>query len=176
MEIDMMGHLMLIIYSLMITPYTGNLMSNTLKKELEENRYLQHGILCLTIMIVIEMLINKGKKTDVLKTVVLGLIIYVVIILSTKMNYEISISFFLALVCYLFYEKYTNRVNSEIMENNDMSDVDKKKMIDKNNLKRDLALVAVFSVEVVGVCIYYLTKYDKFSGGGKFDEINYFFN
>ena len=98
------GRVLLLTYLFLMSPYTSNLFSNSLKSKIEDSRMAQHLILLILIITLLVMFGNpinlEVNKNEILNTVIVGFIVYIFFILTTKLNYMYNISILLILVIY----------------------------------------------------------------------------
>ena len=168
------GRVILLTYLFLLSPYASNLFSNTLKRDIENSRLAQHIILLILIITLVMMFGNpvnyEVSKNEILNSVVMGLIIYIFFILTTKLNCMYNISIIVILITYFLYEshkitEYKSVINDENLENNE-----KIKIISNYDNTKNYILAGIFGVTVIGSALYYDEKYNKITqmgGSGK---------
>ena len=126
------------------------------------------------------------SKNETLNGLIVGLLVYVFFILSTKLNYIYNIAIIIILTLYFLFESqkitdYNNILNDKILDD------DKKVEIFQNfNTIQNYMLVGIFGITIVGTIFYMFEKKEKFyqtyktdqMGGNKnnFEYLKFFFN
>ena len=178
------GRVLLLTYLILMAPSCTNLFSNSLQDLIKNNRFAQHLILLLLIITLVLMFGSpigaEVSKNETLNGVIIGLIVYVFFILSTKLNYVYNIAIIIILSLYFVFESqkitdYKNVLNDPILE-----DEKKVKIFEQFDKIQNYMLIGIFGVTMVGTLFYLFEKQEKFgqSGGGKndFDYLKFFFN
>jgi uncharacterized membrane protein len=123
---------------------------------------------------------TEVSKNETLNGIIVGLIVYVFFILSTKLNYVYNISIIIILSLYFVFESqkitdYKNVMNDRVLE-----DEKKVKIFEQFDTIQNYMLVGIFGITMVGTLFYLFEKQEKFGqlGGGKndFDYFKFFFN
>jgi len=161
-----------------------NLFSNSLHDLIKNNRFAQHLILLLLIITLVLMFGSpigaEVSKNETLNGVIIGLIVYVFFILSTKLNYVYNIAIIIILSLYFLFETqkitdYKNVLNDPVLE-----DDKKVKIFEQFDMIQNYMLIGIFGVTMVGTLFYLFEKQEKFGqmGGSKnnFDYLKFFFN
>ena len=178
------GRVLLLTYLIMMSPACTNLFSNSLKDLIQNNRFAQHLILLLLIITLVLMFGSpigaEVNKNETLNGIIVGLIVYVFFILSTKLNYIYNIAIIIILSLYFLFESqkitdYKNVLNDPILE-----DEKKVKIFEQFDTIQNYMLISIFGITMVGTLFYLFEKKEKFGqlGGSKnnFDYFKFFFN
>ena len=178
------GRVLLLTYLILMSPSCTNLFSNSLKDLIQTNRFAQHLILLLLIITLILMFGSpigaEVSKNETLNGIIIGLVVYVFFILSTKLNYVYNIAIIIILALYFLFESqkitdYKNVLNDPVLE-----DEKKVKIFEQFNTIQNYMLVSIFGVTMIGTLFYLFEKQEKFEqrGGSKnnFDYFKFFFH
>jgi len=177
------GRVLLLTYLFLMSPYTSNLFSNSLKSKIEDSRMAQHLILLILIITLLVMFGNpinlEVNKNEILNTVIVGFVVYIFFILTTKLNYMYNISILLILVIYFLYEshkitEYKNVINDENINNEKKNEI----LSEYDNINNYL-LTGILGITIFGTVMYYNEKRDKYGqmgGGNQFTLEKFWFN
>ena len=142
------GRVLLLTYLIMMSPACTNLFSNSLKDLIQNNRFAQHLILLLLIITLVLMFGSpigaEVNKNETLNGIIVGLIVYVFFILSTKLNYIYNIAIIIILSLYFLFESqnitdYKNVLNDPILE-----DEKKVKIFEQFDTIQNYMLISIF--------------------------------
>ena len=172
------GRIILLTFLILASPSCKNLFSNSLKKEIDENRYVQHLILLILIITLLTLfgnpLLNGDENTN---NIIVGIVIYVFFILLTKLDIAWNIGILLILTLYFFYENKKIKDIKNINEDSILDSNHKKNLIDEYNKTQQILLISIFGITFIGTGIYYFEKNNEIlTGGGNFNMKQFFFN
>jgi hypothetical protein len=178
------GRVLLLTYLILMAPSCTNLFSNSLKDLIYNNRFAQHLILLLLIITLFLMFGSPGgteiSKNETLNGIIIGLIIYIFFILSTKLNYVYNIAIIIILTLYFLFESQKITDYKNIMNDPILNDEKKVKLFEQFNTLQIYMLISIFGITMIGTVLYFFEKQEKFNqvGGGtnKFDYLKFFFN
>jgi hypothetical protein len=170
MELNLsIGKVLLLTYIIISSSYCSNLFSNSLKKELESNRYIQHIVLIILIMSLMILFDNpfgvQLSTNNTFNIVIITLLIYAWFILMTKLDLSWFISIIILLAIYFLYEsKQTSDINLQIKDIN--IDSEKKSEIINTFVHiNNYILMAIFGVTIIGSLFYTSEKQIQYGGG-----------
>lgn len=171
------GKILLIAYIIISSSYCSNLFSNSLKMELETNRYMQHLILILLIMSLLIIFNNpfgiELSSNHTINMMILTLLVYVWFILTTKLDLAWNIGIILLLVIYFLYEsKLTNNINIKLSDTN-ISGENKQQIVSEFVKINNYVLLILFGFTLLGTFFYTSEKQVQYGGG--FNLANFWF-
>ena len=179
MELNLsIGKVLLLTYIIIASSYCSNLFSNSFKKAIESNRFIQHIILILLIMSLMLLFGNPFSvnisTSHTLNIVILTLLIYVWFILTTKLDLSWNIGIIILLVIYFLYES-----NSTIDLNMQLKDINinidtKSNLVQTYLYNNNIILLSIFGITLLGTLFYSNEKQIQYGGG--FNLINFWFN
>lgn len=179
------GRVLLLTYLILMAPSSSNLFSNSLKDLIHNNRFAQHLILLLLIITLVLMFgspIGKDiSKNETLNGIIIGLIVYVFFILTTKLNYIYNIAVIIILTLYFIFETQKITDYKNILDDPILGDEKKMIIFEKFDTIQNYMLVSIFGITVVGTMFYLFEKQEKYgmvggSGKNNFDYFKFFFN
>ena len=183
------GRVLLLTYLILMAPTCTNLFSNSLKDLIHTNRFAQHLILLLLIITLVLMfgspLGTDISKNETLNGIIVGLLVYVFFILSTKLNYIYNIAIIIILTLYFLFESQKITDYKNILDDKILDDDKKVKIFEKFDTIQNYMLVGIFGITIVGTMFYLFEKKEKFNktdfnqiGGNKnnFEYLKFFFN
>lgn len=170
MELNLsIGKVLLLTFIIISSSYCSNLFSNSLKKALESNRYVQHIVLIILIMSLMILFGNpfgtKLSTNHAFNIMVITLLIYAWFILMTKLDLSWFIGIIILLAIYFLYEsKMTLDIEQQLNDNLVNTEIKSeivKTFIHTNNY----VLMAIFGITVVGSLFYGSEKQVQYGGG-----------
>ena len=155
--------ILLFIYLFIASNSTKNLFSGQLTRYIDNNRYAQHVIAFLTIVVMITYLGNMNNNMNI---ILCSGIIYLWFLATTKMDLGWNMLIIgLLVVAFLFQ----NRINSieDLGGDPNLDKSDKKKIVKGNDKKKKLLLAVILMISAAGVGFYVTKKKGQY--GGNFD-------
>lgn len=145
---------LLIMYIISFTPITSNLISQKLKQSIMQNRFAQHIIGIVTVMVVMNLL----GITNVYQLLKYTAVLFILFLLSTKLNLSTFILIItLLLISYLIEVNFDNKIkrmkNDQMISNEIISNEMK-----IHKLTRYLLLSLIGFIIIYDVCINYKNK------------------
>lgn len=164
---DNMIKILLSFYVLLSSPVLINLLSKQWKKILEDNRLAQHFVAFLTLLCLV--IIYSDYDTE--KIIFFSVIVYLLFILSTKMDIHFTVLLLLLLIIFVLYIKQNEKKNSVINTDNNLEQYEKENLINKNiSLYCPLAIMIIGGI-ITGTLLYSKRKVGQY--GGSYSLVNY---
>lgn len=165
-----LSKVVLLFYLLIANNYTNNLMSHQLRDFMNENRYAQHFIGYVTMLVLISMV---GGVTDPTLAATYSLIAYLWFIFTTKLDLSWNLLIIGIMVLFLLYEN--RMLDKEVRSESDqaLEEQDKERIKSKHNRLKALVVIAILIVTVIGTS-FYMDK-QIVQHGGNFDGLTYVF-
>lgn len=175
------GRVILLVYLILASGYCSDLFSEGLKTAIKDNRMMQHLILLImiiTLMIMFGNPLNIGNsKNNIINSIIVGFIVYVWFILTTKLDLKYNVGILVILGLYFLFESYKINENNNVLEDTTLNNEKKSQLIVKFNEYQKYLLISIFGLTVIGTTSYLFDTKNKIqSGGGKFDYFNFFFD
>lgn len=161
----------LFFYLFIASNYIKDLYAGQLKDYIKQNRFAQHVIGFITMIIII---INIGKVKEPKNAVFYATISYIIFVLSTKLDLEWNIAIVILLTIGYIYE--TKMYNKETESYNDQSLEDKDKDKIKNSNKRMMSLIINSILIIIAIGVFRYVNKKQIQYGGNFDEVTFLFN
>lgn len=173
------GRVALMSYLILASPYCTNLFSSSLKTEIENNRYAQHLILLVLIITLLIMFGNpfgfEVGDNNLLSSIITGLVVYIWMIFTTKLDLRYNIGIVIILFLYFLYESRKITVYRNIKDDTTLTIQKKEELIQSYNKNQKYLLWLIGGITVFGVFINFNTIKTTQMGGGKVNYLNYFF-
>lgn len=168
MSSNSIGRVLLLFYVIVASNYTDNLISKELRTLFRENRIVQH-LIGVTLMLSLVILFGGVKQTDT--AMMYALLCYIWFILTTKLNGSINIVILLLLIFGFIYEQ---QIINKIEESGKvLDDSEKSNIINKYNYRKNIFIITLVSITVIGTLFFANDK--KIQHGGGFDLVNFLF-
>lgn len=161
---------LLIFYLLIASNYTDNLMAKQMKDYLNNNRIAQHIIGFLTLVVLVTLV---GGITDTRSALIYALFGYVWFIFSTKLDIHWNIVILSLLFIGYMYENSLIVKESNIINDPNLSDVQKTELIDKYNMYKTWIICCIIMVTIIGTILYTYKKRVQYEGS--YDIVTYMF-
>lgn len=162
---------LLIFYMLVANNFIGNLYSGQLKDYISANRWVQHLIGCITMLLII---IEIGGVTDGYKALFYTIIGYIWFILTTKLDIQWNLAIIGLLIIGFVYEKQMFAKEESSEEDQALEETDKKKIRKGNKDMKRVIFITILTVTVIGTIMYLNKK--RAQHGGSFDTLKFFLN
>jgi hypothetical protein len=166
-----LAKVLLIFYVLVASRSTDSLMAKQMRSYIQENRYVQH-ILGFLVMIILVTLV--GGIVDTRSAIVYALVGYIWFIFSTKLDIHWNLVILILLFVGYMYENSMSVREAEIMSDNNLTEEQKNAIIANDNRYKTMIVGAVMIVTVIGTIFYSHKKIEQY--GGSYDVLTYIFN
>lgn len=161
---------LLIFYLVIANNFTENLFSKQLKTFFTGNRYAQH-IIAFIMMLVLIMIIGGVKKIE--NGVFYSIIFYFWFIFTTKLDVQWNLIIILLLLFGFIYESKLNEKETQIESDETLTSEEKELLINSDRSRKFYILAVILGVTIIGSSIY-INKQEVQYGGG-FDLMRFLF-
>ena len=161
---------LLIFYLLVASNYTDNLMAKQMKEYLNSNRFAQHIIGFLTLIVLVTMV---GGITDTRSALVYSLIGYTWFIFSTKLDIHWNIVILTLLFIGYMYENSLVVKEKHILDDPNLTDKQKIDIVNRCNTYKSWTVGSIMIVTILGTLMY--TNRKNVQYGGSYDLFTYIF-
>lgn len=162
---------LLLFYVVAASGFTKNLFSRKLQMFFQENRFAQHLIGFITMLVVI-ILFGSVKNID--DVMLYGIVGYVWFIFTTKIDVQFNIVIILLLLFGFLYDFSLKEKTNNIVCDPGLTEQQKKTALDDINYYKKYITYAVFVTTLIGTAIYFSNK--KIQYGGGFDMMSFIFS
>jgi len=162
---------LLIFYLIISSGYTKDLYSGQLKDYIMENRFAQHLIGFIIMLVVINSLsgINEPQRI-----IMYSLLAYVWFVLTTKLDLQWSLIIIALLtIGYLYESKLIGNIN-ESKDDKSLKQEDIERIKHKNTQITNTITISIVVVTIIGSLLYMTRKSNQY--GGNFDLGKFFFD
>lgn len=159
---------MLIFYLLIANNHLQTLYSGQLTNFIQNNRYAQHMIAFITMLVIIIMF--AGVR-DLKVASFYAVVAYSWFILTTKIGLEWNLLILLALLFGFFYENNIFVMEKEVKKDEALSKEERRDIIKKNRRIKKILVLSIISMTLIGTTVYGYSKYDQY--GGDFNVADY---
>ncbi len=161
---------LLLFYLVIGSGYIQNIYSGQLQDFIKNSRYVQHFIGMIIMLI---LMIDYGGVKKLLPAIVYSILAYIWFILTTKLDVKWNIAIILLMVLGYFYEFKMSKKEVSAKSDQALFKSDKQKIKKNHNSIKNVIIVSILAVTVLGT-IQYLSK-KKVQYGGNFDPITFLF-
>lgn len=161
---------LLLFYLTIANNFTDNLFSKQLKTFLNDNRYAQHMIAFIMMLVFIMMI---GGVSNIDTGIFYSVIFYTWFIFTTKLDIQLNIIIILLLFFGFIYESKLNEKENQINSDQSLSESTKESLIKTQQTNKMYILIAILSVTVIGSALY--IKKQEVQYGGGFDLMRFLF-
>jgi small-conductance mechanosensitive channel len=150
-----LSNALLIFYLLIASSYCNSLFAKQMKQYIENNRYVQHfiGILLLLVTIV-----TFGGVENTKSAILYTVIGYIWFIFTTKLDLQFNIVVLLLLAVGYLYENNLIFFDSRVKEDANITEENKKEILEKHNRIKSHIIYLILAVTFVGTLIYAYKK------------------
>lgn len=148
----------------MTTIFAGNI-NHHLIEQVNSNKLLKHILIIATIFILITLI---NPNTDMLEVIVYTALIYILYVLSNKMNIKLVYIFLVLLLIAYIYEYYQNKQKDLIMR--DVNIIDKMERIEKMKKKNKFVYLGFLVIAITGSLFYENKKIIQKGGEYRLDR------
>lgn len=160
---------LLLYYALIASNFTRPLLSKQLKEFIQSHRLVQHLVGFMTLVILINTVTNNQSIIESLKYAVF---IYMLFILTTKLDLHWNIIVISALFVYYIYESKLEADEREIMNDRNVSQEKKKELLDTHYNQNVWMTIIIVGIVLTGTVLYSHKKHVQYGGG--YDAMTYF--
>lgn len=160
---------LLIFYMIIANNFIADLYSGQLRDYIRSNRWMQHMIGYITMLLLI---VQFGNITDGWKATLYSLVGYGWFILTTKLDIQWSLAILGLLVIGFMYEKNMFQKEKLLKSDQAVEKKQKKRIRKENNNMKKIIALSIFFITVVGTLMYFMKKKEQY--GGSFDTVKFF--
>ena len=160
----------LLFYLIVANNHTKDLFSGQLTEFIKNNRYAQHFIGYITMLIIVN---SAAGVTDTQKAIIYSAVAYLWFIFTTKLDLRWSLLIIGAMVFGVIYE--STMVDREIQSEDDqaLERFDKEKIKNRHNRLKSVTVIAIILITIIGTLSYFNKKQVQY--GGNFDGMKFMF-
>ena len=165
-----MSKAVLLLYLIISNNYTNELLSGQFTEFIKSNRYAQHFIGYMTMLVLINMV---GGVSDPQMAALYSLIGYLWFIFTTKLDLSWNLLIIGVMVIALLYEN--TMMNKEIQSYDDqaLEEVDRKKIRNRHSRLKTIVVTSILVITIIGTALYFNKKQVQY--GGNFSGMKYVF-
>ena len=160
----------LLFYLVIANNFTENLFSKQLKTFFQENRYAQH-LIAFIMMLVFIMMFGGVKKIE--QGIFYAIILYFWFIFTTKLDVQWNLIIIFLLLFGFIYESKLNEKEVQIDDDESLSNKEKDSLNSSNRLNKFYVLMSILLITVIGSSLY--IKKQEVQHGGGFDLMKFLF-
>jgi hypothetical protein len=160
---------LLLFYILIGNNFTENVFSHQLRDAVKNNRYAQHFIAYIMLLVLMIIGGNMGVEWGVIYTTV----IYLWFIFTTKLDIEWNIIILLLLLFGFIYETKTNEREKEIQSDETLDEKKKETLIEIYETNKLYILMTLAGMTILGTSLY-INKQEE-QHGGSYDMMKFLF-
>jgi hypothetical protein len=151
----------LLLYLLQLSSITNNTLGHQLKEYVYSNRIIQHIINIIFIFVVISL--DKTKSIqDISKS---SLAIYLIYLLSTKLDLQYNLIILIIFLFYYFYKRELEQKNERLLNDKDLNLETKNLLIYLDKYKINIINVSIIIGLIYSINYYYQRKNIQYGGG-----------
>ena len=162
---------LLFFYVIVSVSFTRNLYSGQLIDLLSTNRFMQHLIGLIAMLIIVVEVANITSPIPALLYTTIG---YIWFIFTTKLDLHWNLAILGLLVFGFLYESQLFNNELEIKDDESLNEAEKKKIENKNNKIKTLIMIAIIIITLLGILSYYVKKQEQY--GSDFDTMKFMFD
>ena len=162
---------LLILYLVQLSSLTSNTLGKQLKEYVYSNRIVQH-IINLTFLFV---LISLADKDMTIQNITVNTFsVYLIYLLSTKLDLQYNLLILLLVLFYYFYKRNNDSKVKRIQDDNDLDNETKKIIELLDNNKNNIAGLGVIITLIYFVYIYCNRKSLQYGGGFSYSKFLFY--
>ena len=161
--------LLLLYYALIATNFTPHLIGNQLRDFIRENRIAQHIVGLMTLIVLVHTVTEHNNIMDSIKY---AAIVYVLFVLTTKLDLHWNIVLISLMFCYYIYESLIEEYERHTVYDNNIPDDKKMEVIADHHNKNIMITMIVIMITLIGTILYSHKKHEQYGGG--YDLFKYF--
>lgn len=162
--------ILLLFVLLISSPNSGALLSKQMKEYISDNRYVQHILAFLMLLVVIDI---SYPSIEFYYLIIYSIVVYVLFLLTTKMDLHWNIVIFLLLFVLFIYENKLDHDQMNMMDDDNLDDTKKEEIRKKNMYFRYAVFTLIIFLIVLGSFFYNNRKMVQYGGG--YDPFKYLF-
>lgn len=165
-----LSKVVLLFYLLIANNYTGNLLSHQFQDFMNNNRFAQHIVGFITMLVLISII---GGVTDPGTATMYSIIAYLWFIFTTKLDLSWNLLVIGIMILFLLYEN--TMLDKEVRSETDqaLEEQDKEKIKSKHNRLKTLVAFSIIFIIIIGGSLYFNKQVVQH--GGNFDGLTYVF-
>lgn len=164
------ARVLLVFYVLLANNYTDNLFSKQMRAYLDENRYAQH-LVGFILMLILIMLLGNIKKIE--NGILISIFLYIWFLLTTKLDIQFSMMIILVLLFAYIYESKLREREEEVKTDVILGMERKESLLRTYNNYKLYMLLCVIVITVTGTILYMDKKDVQY--GGSYSFMSYLF-
>lgn len=165
-----MSTALLIFYMMVATVFTGNLYSGQLSEYIKTNRWMQHVVGYITMLLIVSKV--AGIK-DGYMSLLYSLIAYSWFILTTKLDVHWNLAIIGLLVIGFIYENNMFQKEDDANTDEALDEKDRKRIRHDNKQMKRIIILSIVGITAVGSFLYFNKKQVQY--GGNFDISKFMF-
>lgn len=159
---------LLLFYLIPMSNYTSPILGTQLRDFAGENRYFQHAVGYISMLVLLSEFNQISGLTDLFFVTTA---LYFLFILTTKLELQWNLALLILLVGAYLWNLHFHKKEVESIQDQSMEQEDIEKMSQKHDSYRTLIFVTVAVVAVIGTTLYLQRKRVQY--GGNFDLEKY---
>ena len=157
-----LAKVLLIFYVLVASNTTDKLMSKQFREYINDNRYVQHILGFLTMIVLVNLVGGVVNNSD---TVFYAFVGYIWFIFSTKLDIHWNIIILILLFIGYLMENNMNIVEENILTDKTLSDTQKHYLLKKELTNKNWIIGIILMVTLTGTLFYSHKKNEQYGGG-----------
>lgn len=157
-----LAKVLLIFYVLVASSATDNLMSKQIREYINDNRYMQHILGFLTMIVLVTLV---GGVVDNRAAIFYALVGYIWFIFSTKLDIHWNMIILVLLFVGYMIENSMSVREATIKSDKTLSDKQKQDLIKNDMMYKNWIVGSVLMVTIVGTLFYSQKKHEQYGGG-----------
>lgn len=161
--------ILLLFYLLLSSGHINKLYSGSLSNYIDNNRYAQHLIGFITMVVLINLVTDISKWDQLL---MYGIAAYILFILTTKLDFQWNLAIIILLFIGYLYEINLNDKEEKSNSDPNLLENDKLNIRQQNDNVRIIIVASILAVILIGSSLYLNKKVIQY--GGNFDLEKFF--
>lgn len=157
-----LAKVLLIFYVLVASSTTDNLMSKQIREYINDNRYMQHILGFLTMIVLVTLV---GGVVDNRTAIFYAFVGYIWFIFSTKLDIHWNMIILVLLFIGYMIENNMSVRETEIKADKTLTNDQKQKLIKDDMMYKNWIIGSVLMVTIVGTLFYSQKKHEQYGGG-----------
>lgn len=153
---------LLALYLVQLSGFTNNTLGKQLKEYAKNNRIFQHIINIIFLFVLISFIDNNKSIGEI---TISSLGIYLVYLLSTKLDLQFNLLILGAIIVYYLYTRDLENKKNRIINDTDLDNAIKESILTFDKYKYNIAGVGILSGLLYLVYVYGLRKNVQYGGG-----------
>jgi len=161
---------LLVFYLIIASNFTGGLMGKQMREYMEKNRFIQHIVGFITMIVVVTLI---GGIVDTHKAVVYALIGYTWFIFTTKLDIHWNLIILTLLFVGYMYENSKKLSEVHVVDDKNLPNDVKEQIIQQDTNYNTYFACVIILITVIGTLLYSDKKYQQYGSG--YDPVKYVF-